>query len=254
MININNSIYPFIITAISGLSTTLGSIIIYFNISDDKQNKFISFCLSFSLSIMIGISVAELIPNSFTKLINYYNISYTVLLLLILFLLSYILIKILDIIIKKETQYNNLYKLGILNMIILIIHNLPEGIICFISSYNDIKLGIKLSISIMLHNIPEGICTSVPIYYATKNKRKAIKATILSGISEPIGAILSYIFLKKYINDILISQILIVVGCLMITLSIEYIFPRVKEYKEYKFIIYGIVIGFLFIILSNLTL
>ncbi len=83
-------------------------------------------------------------------------------------------------------------------MIVLILHNLPEGIATFLSSYHNTSLGIKLSIAIMLHNIPEGISIAVPIYYATKNrKKKAIKATLLSGLSEPVGALLAFVFLKK---------------------------------------------------------
>ena len=81
-------------------------------------------------------------------------------------------------------------------MIAMIIHNIPEGIATFITTNNDITLGISLAIAIALHNIPEGISIALPIYYSTNKKKKAIFYTLISGISEPFGAILAFLFLK----------------------------------------------------------
>ena len=89
-------------------------------------------------------------------------------------------------------------------MIAIILHNVPEGIATFISSSKDISLGISLAIAITLHNIPEGISISIPIYYSTKSKFKALLYTFISGVSEPIGALIAYLFLSKYINDFII--------------------------------------------------
>ena len=101
---------------------------------------------------------------------------------------------------EKGFNSSNLYRVGILSMIALMIHNLPEGILTFLSSSVDIKLGLKLSIAIMLHNIPEGIAIAVPIYYSTGSRGKAVINTLISGLSEPIGALLAYLFLYKYIT------------------------------------------------------
>ena len=88
-------------------------------------------------------------------------------------------------------------------MIVLIFHNLPEGIATFVSSYHDINLGLKLGLAIMLHNIPEGISIAIPIFYSTKSKIKAFRATLISGLSEPLGALLAFIFFKNYVNDLM---------------------------------------------------
>ena len=97
---------------------------------------------------------------------------------------------IINILINKKITKNkhnesNLYRIGILSMIALMIHNIPEGILTFLTSTINIKLGIKLSIAIMMHNIPEGITIAIPLYYSTKSKFKAIKNTLISGLSEP---------------------------------------------------------------------
>lgn len=243
---------PLIISTIAGLSTLLGALLIFIKIDNKKYNKFISFCLAFSIAIMIGISIFDLIPTSFFQIYYFYGLFNTTILLIIAFLISYIVITYLSAFISKNNTKEDLYRLGILNMIVLILHNLPEGIATFLSSYQNMSLGFKLSIAIMLHNIPEGISIAVPIYYSTKSKLKAFKATLVSGLSEPIGAILAWIFLKDYVSELMISIILIVVAGLMITLSIQEMLPKALKYKENKSIYYGFGIGVILIILNIL--
>lgn len=247
-----NIIFPLLISTLAGLSTLLGALSIFFKIKSNNYNKFISFCLAFSIAIMIGISIFDLIPTSFFQIFNVYGISKTSLLLIVAFIISYIIITVLSSLINRDTDNEDLYKLGILNMIVLILHNLPEGVATFLSSYQDITLGIKLSAAIMLHNIPEGISIAVPIYYSTKSKWKAFRATLISGLSEPLGAILAWIFLKNYVSEFMISIILIVVAGLMITLSIQEMLPKALQYKENKSIYWGLGVGIVLIILNIL--
>ncbi len=137
-------------------------------------------------------------------------------------------------------------------MLVLLLHNLPEGIATFISSYNDLGMGIKLGISIMLHNIPEGISIAVPIYYGTKSKKKALLMTFLSGFAEPIGGLIAFLLLRNIISDVLINVILLIVAGIMITLSIEEILPKSLSYKENKLISYGVGVGIILIIISSI--
>jgi len=244
---------PLLISTIAGLSTVFGALIIFFKLKEQNINRFITFCLSFSLAIMIGISITDLIPESTYIIITNYKLFKGILICLITFILGILLILwINNKIAKEEWGTKDLYKLGILNMIALMLHNLPEGIATFMSSYKDLNLGIKLSIAIMLHNIPEGISIAVPIYYATGSKREAIKKTFISGLAEPLGALLAYIFLHKYITYKLISIILILVAGIMITLSIDELLPQAMKYKESKFILLGLIIGVLVIIVNLL--
>lgn len=246
-----NIIIPFILSTFAGLSTLIGSILIFFKINEKKYDNFICFCLSFSLSIMIGISIFDLIPESFIICVWTYGFSKTSLILIISFIISFIAITLINKLMDREGIKEDLYKLGILNMIVLIVHNLPEGIATFLSSYKDITLGIKLSIAIMLHNIPEGISIAIPIYYSTKNKFKALKATLISGIAEPLGALIAFLFLKNYVSELMISIVLIVVAGLMITLSIQELFPKALKYNNKKMLYLGIIIGFILIIINT---
>ncbi len=243
-------IKPLIVTTISGLSTVLGVVVIFFKIKEDNYNKFISFCLSFSIAIMIGISILDIIPTSFFIIFKVYNIYKTIIILVIAFILSYIIITLLSFIIKRNVTSKDLYKLGVLNMIVLIIHGLPEGMATFLSSYQDMELGLKLSLAIMLHNIPEGISISVPIYFATNKKSSAIGATLISGLAEPLGALIAFLFFKEFVSDIMISIILLLVAGLMITLSIQEMLPKTLSYKENKSMYWGLIIGIVFMILN----
>lgn len=242
-----NIINALLISLFASFSTCIGCVFLLFKISDSKINKFITLSLSFSISIMIGISLFDLLPSSLLYLIKCYKYL-SIFVILGLFLVSYILIRYINHLLEKYE--NNLYKVGILSMIVLIMHNLPEGIITFVSSYKDINLGIKMALAIAMHNFPEGIAIAVPIYYSTKNMQKAFWGAFLSGFSEFIGSVLAYLFLAKYVNDLVLSLILTIVAFLMITLSIESIFPKARSYDEKKYLHLGLILGFIIILIS----
>ena len=248
----NEALIPLLVSTVAGLSTLIGALSIFFKIEKDKYNKFITFCLAFSIAIMIGISIFDLIPESFYQYFSVYGMSKSIILLLVAFIISYIFITTLSMLIKKETKKEDLYRLGILNMIVLIFHNLPEGIATFLSSYQDLTLGIKLAFAIMLHNIPEGISIAIPIYYSTGNRKLALKNALISGMAEPLGAMLAFVFLKNFISEMMISIILIVVAGLMITLSIQELLPEALKYKENKILYLGLLFGLLLVFINIL--
>lgn len=239
-----------LVSTIAGLSTMLGAFVIFFKCKEQNVHKFITASLAFSLAIMIGISITDLIPESTYILLSSYGIGKGIIFSVITFIIGIILIKYLHKLMDKTEQANDLYKLGILNMLALILHNFPEGIATFMSSYKDIELGLKLGLAIAFHNIPEGISIAVPIYYATKSKKNALFKTFLSGIAEPIGAILAYIFLSKYITDTFISMILLLVGGIMITLAIEVIYPKARKYNLNKYLYLGLFVGTILILIN----
>lgn len=238
-----------LISTMAGLSTVIGGFIVFLKIKN--VDKFITFCLSFTAIIMIGISIFELFPNSFFTLLNRYSFIIILFSIIIIFLVGIAIIKLLNHLLNNT---NNLYKIGILNMLVLILHNFPEGITTFITSFHDIDIGIKISIAIMFHNIPEGIAIAAPIYCATNSKKKALEKTFISGISEPIGALFAYLFLKNYINDYMISYLLIIVSAIMITLSVEKLLPEAISHNNDKMLKIGLIIGSIVLFISLVLL
>ena len=242
-------LYPFILTTIAGLATLLGTIPIFINIKDHR--KIISSSCAFASGVMICISVIDLIPESIKYLNTKYS-SITVISLSFLFLMIGIIISmILDKTVDKYSQSNNLFKVGILSMIAIILHNIPEGIITFIVSNKNIILGLSICIAIAMHNIPEGISIAVPIYYSTKNKLKALGYTFISALSELLGAILTYLFLGKYISETIIGLILSLTAGIMIQISYNKLLPTSNNYNHKMSTIFFI-IGFLFMIINLL--
>jgi ZIP family zinc transporter len=123
---------------------------------------------------------------------------------------------------------NKLLKIGIISFFALILHNIPEGIITFISSYKDIRIGVLLTLSIALHNIPEGIIIAISIYYSTKSKLKAFLFTLVAALSEPFGSLFAFLFIVN-INDYLFGIILALTAGIMLYLAI---FEIIKENKK----------------------
>ena len=241
-------LYPFILTTIAGLSTMLGTIPIFINIKN--ENKLISASCSFASGVMLSISILDLIPESLNYLYKEINIK-SIFISFIFITIGIIMSFIIDKSVDKINNSSSLYKVGILSMIVIILHNIPEGIITYIVSNKNIILGVSICISIAIHNIPEGVSIAIPIYYSTKSKIKAILYTLLSSLSELMGAIITYLFLKKYMNNLIIGIILSITAGIMIQISINKLYPESKSYNEKRATLFFI-IGFIFMIFSLL--
>lgn len=239
-------LWPFILASIAGLSTMIGCLGIFIPVK--RKDEFVTFSLSLSLAVMIMVSVFDLIPSSLPRLNS--GIVGNILWFILFFLSGVILVSVFNRLIEKEKGSSNLYKLGILSFIALVLHNLPEGILTFLSTYQDFNLGLSLCIAITLHNIPEGISIAVPIYYSTGSVKKALKCTFLSALAEPLGAMLAFLILKNFITDSMISLFLILVAGIMITLSIEKMLPEALSYNKKKPLLFGLLVGVVVVILS----
>ena len=240
-----NIITPLIICTIAGLGTLLGSMLVFIPKIEKKSSM--SLILGFSGTIMILISILDLLPTSILTLKNNYQLLRVIITTIIAFYLGYLIINILD---KKVEEESSLFKVGILSLIGLMLHNFPEGIATFMTSINNQELGIKLSIAIMLHNIPEGICICIPIAQSTGSIKKGIGASFFASLAEPLGAIIAFIFLHSYINDITIAIILIFVAGIMTTLSINSIYKEAKRLEKGIFFLTGIILAVIFNIIS----
>ncbi len=119
-----------------------------------------------------------------------------------------------------------------------------EGPVCNLSKR------FMLVLAVVLHNIPEGIAISIPLYYSGVGKKKTCLYTLLSGLSEPVGALLAYVLLKNFINDIFLAFVLIFVAGLMISLSLNDILREVKNYRDNKHMIIGFFLATVLFIIS----
>ena len=236
---------PIIITSIAGLSTILGNILLF--IDDKYKDRVISFSMGLAFIVMFLISIIDLIPEVIRLVYDSFNIYELFIYSLLLLLIGYVFVVFIDNRIDSDSK---LFKIGILSMISLLIHNIPEGIICAISSVTDIDLGFKMSFMIMLHNIPEGIVISLPIYYVTKSRGKALLYTVISSLGEIVGAIITVLFLYRYINDYIMYIVFIITAGIMITLSVGKILKEGISFKLFKWLILGVLVGFSIVVIT----
>lgn len=238
-----NNLYAFLLSFIAGISTLMGFLIIYLK---KDNNNIISKALGFASGVMITISIIDLIPNAFIMISKRIINIYTIIFIIMGILGGIIISSIIDIKINKSSKNGlKLYKLGIITMIVIVLHNIPEGIITYLTASNNIKLGITLTIAIALHNIPEGISISIPIYYSTKSKLKAFIYTFISAISEPFGALLAFIFLSKYMNNIILGIIYSFIAGMMINIAINELYKESITYDKKNTTIYFIIGSFI---------
>ena len=247
----NITLYSFILTFIAGFSTLFGSLLIFFK---TKTDKIVVISLSFAAGVMFIVSVTDLIPEAL-NLINYDNL-FKIILITIFMVLGMIITVIIDkyLVIENNKEGETLFRVGLFSMIAIIIHNIPEGIATFMATNTNLHLGITLTIAIALHNIPEGISIAIPIYYATKDKKKALLYTFISGVSEPFGALLAFLFLKPFINSNIMGLLMAIIAGIMIFIALYRLLPTSLNYKKVKLTYTFFIIGILFMIINHLIL
>jgi ZIP family zinc transporter len=140
---------------------------------------------------------------------------------------------------------------GIFIAIGIAIHNFPEGMVTFASAATgDISLGIMIAVAVAIHNIPEGIAVSVPIFYATGNRRRAFAYSFLSGVAEPVGALIGYALLLPFLTAEVLSTTLAFVAGIMVYISFDEILPMAHRYGREHLVILGVITGMSIMALS----
>jgi len=152
----------------------------------------------------------------------------------------------------KEPSKDSLMRMGLFTALAVGIHNFPEGLATFVSALQDPKIAIPIAIAIAIHNIPEGIAVSVPIYYATGSKRKAFLYSFLSGLSEPVGALVGYLILMPFMNDTIFGILFASVAGIMVFISLDELLPSAQRYGEHHLSIFGMMAGMAVMALSLL--
>ena len=144
---------------------------------------------------------------------------------------------------EEYKKRNRLLRIGLVTALAIGIHNFPEGLATFVSAIEDPRLGLAIAIAIAIHNIPEGIAVSVPVYFATGNRKKAFLWSFLSGLAEPVGAVIGYLLLMPFMGPTVMGVLFGVVAGVMVFISLDELLPASREYGEHHLSIYGLVAG-----------
>lgn len=236
----------FLVTAAAGLFTGFGGLLA---LSKKSYNRnFLGLCLSFSAGVMIYVSFGEIYFKAIEDL--YYNNDENYRLLAFLFFFGGILlIAIIDKFIPKpdenlaalQTESENysgkekseLNRMGIMTAISIALHNLPEGLVTFLAFIIDPALGLAIAVAIAIHNFPEGIAMAVPIRAATGSKTKAVALSFLSGLTEPLGALLAwFLFLNSGVSYFTTGILFALIAGMMIYISLKQLLPTAHKFSD----------------------
>lgn len=239
----------FLLTFFAGFSTMIGTIPIFLK---RQSEKILIASLGFASGVMITISMTDLLPSAFSSLLESYVFFPTFLIVAICFSIGVIFSFSVDHFLPQEKmQYGKLYQVGLISCLAIIMHNIPEGIITYLTSEANLHLGITLALAIALHNIPEGISISVPIYYSTGSRKKALFYTFVSGISEPFGAFLACVFLAPFVSPFVMGLLYAFIAGIMVHISIYELLPEACSYHKYKTTILSFLFGCGFMLLGH---
>ena len=263
----SNILYPLLMTLGAGLATGIGSAIAFFTRRTNK--RLLSFSLGLSGGVMIYVSFVELFQQSQLALTAEWGQRPGTAMTVLCFFAGILLIGIIDRLVpsvenpheahrveEMEEQPRNpkLMRMGVMTALAIAIHNIPEGIATFTTAVDNATLGAAIAVAIAIHNIPEGIAVSIPVYYATGDRVKAFRLSLLSGVAEPVGALLAWLVLMPFMSTTLMGCILAGVAGIMVFISIDELLPAAREYGEAHISIYGVVTGMAVMAVSLLLL
>lgn len=255
---LSNVLFAFSLTLFAGLSTGIGSLL---SLLTKKTNtKFLSVALGFSAGVMIYVSFVEIFVKAKDSLISALGVRTGTWVTVGGFFFGILVIALIDKLIpsaenpheihtveemdgESESHKSNLMRMGLFTALAIGIHNFPEGLATFTAAISDPNLGIPIAIAIAIHNIPEGIAVAVPIFYATGSRKKAFRLSFLSGLSEPVGALIGYLLLYRFFNDATFGFIFASVAGIMVYISLDELLPSAREYGEHHLSILGLIAG-----------
>lgn len=232
---------PLVLTVLAGASTFIGAILGV--LTKKPSDRLLGFSLGFAAGIMLLISLMEMLPAalntpSASPIVCYF--------MFILGLIGYFALDRLlphyhpqdipcengDIECIKQAKVihkDKIKRTAILLTLGISLHNFPEGIATYITASANLELGIGIAIAVAIHNVPEGLAVAAPIYIATGSKWQALFWASISGCSEIIGGVLTYVALGSYVTEALMAAIMAAVSGIMVALSVDELIPLAKE-------------------------
>lgn len=281
-------LFAFGITLLAGLATGVGGLIAFF--AKRTKTTFLAFSLGLSAGVMIFISFTEILTEAGRMMQSSYDTDTAAWLTFLSFVAGIGLSAAIDKILPSEgnphelkrveqmhpesrdpdktechgrkmpnqshpkIKDKKLMRLGIFTAVAIGIHNFPEGIATFMSAMSDVAVGVSIAAAVAIHNIPEGIAVSVPVYYATGSRKKALVWSVLSGFSEPVGALAGYFILSLFKTDLILAFVFAMVAGIMIYISFDELLPAAHKYGKHHVAIYGLVSGMIIIGISMILL
>lgn len=254
-----NLLIAFMITLAAGLATTLGGLLVFFQKTPNP--RVLAFGLAFAGGAMVYVSLTEILTksaDSFSKM-GQNGFAYAT----YAFLAGLILSVLIDTFIPnphetldphdaqfQEKNRAKIARLGMMTAAAITAHNLPEGLATFFATLENPTVGLPLAFAIAIHNIPEGISIAAPVYFATRSRKLTLAACFVSGLAEPLGAVLGFSMLQPFLSPALFGGVFGVIAGVMVFLALDELLPAAKRYANGHETVYGLVLGMVLMSLS----
>eukprot|EP01135_Chromosphaera_perkinsii_P001043 Nk52_evm13s157 gene=Nk52_evmTU13s157 len=250
--------HAFLLTLVAGLSTGLGGLVVI-SLGRDLSQGALGFLMAFASGVMLYVSVFDLFWEGVEDL----GLQTTLLCTSVGIIIFALFVKVLpepDLTevhekMKRvkaksvsgkisEVDEAEIFHTALVTALSVSLHNLPEGAAVYFSCLKGLHLGIPMAIAIAGHNIPEGLCVAAPLFYATRDRWQCVKWATLSGVCEPIGAILIGAFFHPYLTHNVMSGMLAGVGGIMVFMCFKELIPTAcKACSSIWMVIFGHVVG-----------
>jgi ZIP family zinc transporter len=256
------------LTLFAGLATGIGSALAFFTKRTNKP--FLACSLGFSAGVMLYVSFVEILTKARDAFEASYGARQGTLFTILSFFSGMVIIMLIDLLIPEpdnphalhsveemateDQRERHLLRMGTFTALAIAIHNFPEGLATFAATLSDPAVGVSIAIAIAIHNIPEGISVSIPIFFATGSRKKAFWLSFLSGVSEPVGAVVGYALLRSVFSDDLFGILFGSVAGIMVYVSLDELLPAAREYGTGHLAIVGAMAGMAVMALSLLLL
>jgi len=263
-------LFAFALTTFAGLSTAFGSAIAL--IFKRTNKRFLALSLGLSAGVMIYVSFVEILPEAVHSVGEWQAVLAFFVGMILASVIDRLIpadknpheIKLIEAMDSGDIERRKMMRMGLFTALAIGIHNFPEGFAAFgaaLSKSTSPAAAISIAVAIAIHNIPEGISVAVPIYQATGSRKKAFWLSALSGVAEPIGALIGYGVLTTVASmggfesiDSILGVLLGGVAGIMVFISLDELFPAALKHGEGHLAIYGTMAGMVIMAVSLILL
>lgn len=251
----------FAITAAAGLATVLGSLLVFF--SKSPHPRLLAFGLAFAGGAMVYVSLTEIFTKSAESFAAAYGAQSSSAYATFAFLAGLLLSVGIDRLIPNPHEtldaddpdfhtlsLNHIRRIGLMAAVAITAHNFPEGLATFFATLENPSVGLPLALAIAIHNIPEGISIAAPVYFATRKRGFTVLVCLISGLAEPLGALLGYSLLQPFLSPAVFGSVFGLIAGVMVFLALDELLPAAKRYARGHETVYGLTTGMAVIALS----
>ncbi|MDU0478274.1 zinc transporter ZupT [Staphylococcus chromogenes] len=256
-------LFAFALALGAGLSTAIGGLVVLRK--KEPTALFLATALGFSAGVMLWVSFLEILPESLDNLQQRFGERPGAWLATLAFFGGVLLIGVIDRLVPEPVNPHTpqttealgvstqaFRKMGVMMALAIGIHNFPEGFATFLSGMESLKIALPIAVAIGIHNIPEGISVAVPIWQATGSRWKGFKWAAITGLAEPLGALVGFAVLLPFLGPVTMGVAFGIIAGIMVFISLDELLPTAVATGKHHGAVYGLIAGMAVMALSLL--